>query len=237
MTEATRSALPGYYAFVRREIEPLLPARADHVLEVGCGQGGTLAWLRDRGIAARTTGIELDPTSAAAARTCVDHLIEGDAEAAIDSLPAGSLDLVLCLDVLVHLVDPGRAMARLTRALRPGGNVIISVPNVRHYSVAFPLLWSGRWQYQEAGILDRTHLRFFTRDGAGALLTGAGLELAGGIDTGLEVTRKRELWKPLLARSAWRDLGVFQFVLRGCKPAAARTQSMPLLAPVLDAAL
>jgi len=237
MSDATRSSLPGYYAFVRREIEPLLPARADHALEVGCGQGGTLAWLKDRGIAARTTGIELDATSAAAARRYVDQLIEGDAEAAIDSLPTGSLDLVLCLDVLEHLVDPWKAMARLSRALRPGGTVIISVPNVRHYSVAFPLLWSGRWQYEEAGILDRTHLRFFTRDGAAALLTGAGLEPDGGIDTGLEVRRKRELWKPLLARSAWRDLGVFQFVMRGRKPAAADMQSLPLLAPALGAAL
>jgi SAM-dependent methyltransferase len=236
MSDASRSSLPGYYTFVRREIESLLPARADHVLEVGCGQGGTLAWLKDAGIAARTTGIELDADSAAAARGRVDHLIEGDAEAAIDSLPAGSLDLVLCLDVLEHLVDPWRAMSQLTRALRPGGSVIISVPNVRHYSVALPLLWSGRWQYAEAGILDRTHLRFFTRAGARALLTGAGLEAAGGIDTGLEVTRKRELWKPLLERSAWRDLGVFQFVMRGCKPAAAQEQAAPVLAPAWGAA-
>jgi len=236
MSDPTRSSAPGYYSFVRREIEPLLPSRADHALEVGCGQGGTLAWLKDSGIAGRTTGIELDAASAAAARRYVDHLIEGDAEAAIDSLPAESLDLVLCLDVLEHLVDPWRAMARLTRALRPGGSVIISVPNVRHYSVALPLLWSGRWQYEHAGILDRTHLRFFTRASARALLSGAGLECAGGIDTGLEVTRKRELWKPLLARSAWRDLGVFQFVMRGRKPVAAATRGAPVLAPALGAA-
>jgi SAM-dependent methyltransferase len=225
--------MAGYYTFVRREIGPLLPARADHVLEVGCGQGGTLAWLKDAGIAARTTGIELDAASAAVARTRVDHLIEGDAEAAIDEMPSGSIDLVLCLDVLEHLVDPWRAMARLTRALRPGGTVIISVPNVRHFSVAFPLLWSGRWEYEQAGILDRTHLRFFTRAGARALLAGAGLEAAGGIDTGLEMTRKRELWKPLLASSPFRDLGVFQFVMRGRKPVAARTQVVPQMTAAL----
>jgi SAM-dependent methyltransferase len=234
MTDANESTnpLPGYYAFVRREIQPLLPARADHALDVGCGQGGTLAWLKFSGIAARTTGIELDAAAAAIARSRVDRLIQGDAEAAFDALPAGSFDLVLCLDVLEHLVDPWRAMAKLTRALRPGGSVIISVPNVRHYSVALPLLWSGRWQYEEAGILDRTHLRFFTRASARGLLTGAGLELAGGIDTGLEPTRRRELWKPLLARSAWRDLGVFQFVLRGRKPVAPvpRAVSVPVTA-------
>jgi SAM-dependent methyltransferase len=221
MNEPTRLAQPDYYAHVRREIAPLLPRRAEHVLEVGCGKASTLAWLKAAGIAVRTTGIELDPVAAAVARTRVDHLVEGDAEAALDALPPGSLDLVLCLDVLEHLVDPWRAMGRLSRALRPGGSVILSVPNIRHYSVTLPLLFSGRWQYQDAGILDRTHLRFFTRAGAAALISTAGLEPAGGIDTGIEVTRRRELWKALLARTPWRDLGVFQFVMRGRKPLQA----------------
>jgi len=227
MNEFSPNAQPGYYAFVRREIQPLLPVRADHVLEVGCGQGGTLAWLKDSGIAKRTTGIEIDAAAAAVARTRVDHVVEGDADAAIDALPAGELDLVLCLDVLEHLVDPWRTMERLARVLRPGGSVILSVPNIRHYSVSLPLVWSGRWQYEEAGILDRTHLRFFTRAGAGALISGAGLETAGHIDTGLEPTRRRELWKPLLARTPWRDLGVFQFVMCGRKPALAAAACAP----------
>jgi SAM-dependent methyltransferase len=236
MSDDVRGSMPGYYGFVRREIAPLLPARAEHVLEVGCGQGGTLAWLKDQGLAARTTGIELDAPSAAVARRQVDHVIEGDAGTALDNLPAASVDLVLCLDVLEHLVDPWRAMARLTRALRPGGHVIISVPNIRHYSVTLPLLWSGRWQYEDAGILDRTHLRFFTRAGARALIAGAGLDSAGGIDTGLAPTRRRELWKPLVARTPWRDLAVFQFVMRGYKPLPTETRAVPVLAPSLGAA-
>jgi SAM-dependent methyltransferase len=234
MNDRSLDAQAGYYAFVRREIQPLLPFRAARVLEVGCGQAGTLAWLKDSGIAAHTMGIELDPAAAALARPRVDRLIEGDAEAAIDGLPAGSLDLVLCLDVLEHLVDPWRAMAQLARALRPGGSVILSVPNIRHYSVSLPLLCSGRWQYEEAGILDRTHLRFFTRAGAAALISGAGLEADGHIDTGLEVRRRRELWKPLLARTPWRDLGVFQFVMRGRKPVRAASPATAHVAPGLQ---
>ena len=103
--------------------------------------------------------------------------------------------------------------------------------------VTLPLLWSGRWQYEDAGILDRTHLRFFSRAGASALIAEAGLEPAGGIDTGLEPTRRRELWKPLLARTRWRDLGVFQFVLAGRKPdVSPATQALPTLAPAFGAA-
>jgi SAM-dependent methyltransferase len=234
MSELSASTQPGYYAFVRREIRPLLPPRADRVLEIGCGQGGTLAWLKSSGIARRTTGIEIDAAAAVLARQRVDSVIEGDADPALDALPAGAFDLVLCLDVLEHLVDPWRTMARVTRVLRPGGAVILSVPNVRHYSVTLPLLWSGRWQYEEAGILDRTHLRFFTRTAAAALIRGAGLDPAGQLDTGLEVTRRRELWKPLLARTPWRDLGVFQFVMRGCKPAAASAPALACTAGILQ---
>lgn len=220
-------AKPDYHAFVRRDIAPLLPPRAEQVLDVGCSQGGTLAWLRASGIAGRTTGIEIDPVAAQIARERVDCLIEGDVDAALGTLDSASFDLVLCLDVLEHLVDPWRTAARLGRMIRPGGTLIVSVPNVRHHSVALPLLWSGRWQYEDEGILDRTHLRFFTRASAAALLTGAGLEPAGHVDKGLEVTRRRDLWKPLLARTAWRDLGVFQFVISGRKPAAATAAASP----------
>ncbi len=232
-------AKPEYHAFIRRDIAPLLPARAEDVLDVGCSQGGTLAWLQGSGVAGRTTGIEIDPAAARIARGRVDRLIEGDVDAALGTLDSASFDLVLCLDVLEHLVDPWRTAARLGRMIRPGGTLIVSVPNVRHHSVALPLLWSGRWQYEDEGILDRTHLRFFTRTGAAALLTGAGLEPAGRVDKGMEVTRRRELWKPLLARTRWRDLGVFQFVISGRKPVAAAAATAPARAAaplVLEAA-
>jgi SAM-dependent methyltransferase len=221
MTEHPAVFAPDYFGFVRREIAPLLPDRAEQALEVGCGRGGTLAWLKRSGIAVRITGIERDPGAAAVARARVDRLIEGDAEAALARLVPASLDLVLCLDVLEHLVDPWRAMGYIAKALRPGGSVVLSVPNIRHYSVSLPLVCRGRWQYEEAGILDRTHLRFFTRRGAADLIAGAGLVSDGQLDTGLQAGRRRELWKPLLARTPLRDLAVFQFLLRGRKPTPA----------------
>jgi 2-polyprenyl-3-methyl-5-hydroxy-6-metoxy-1,4-benzoquinol methylase len=164
-----------YYAFVRKDIAPLLPRGAGRVLEVGCGGGGTLAWLKESGHAEWTAGIELSPEAAQVARTRVDQVYCGDLNEFLGDFPAGSLDLILCLDVLEHLVDPWAVMARLQALLRPGGKLIASLPNVRHRSVVLPLLLHGKWEYREAGIMDRTHLRFFSRQGIAAMLRQAGL--------------------------------------------------------------
>lgn len=87
----------------------------------------------------------------------------------------GPFDTILALDVLEHLVDPWATVARLHRMLKRGGCLIVSVPNVRYFSVSLGLLVCNRWAYQEQGILDRTHLRFFVRDTAIALAGSSGL--------------------------------------------------------------
>ena len=209
-----------YFSFVRRDIAPLLPADCGRVLELGCGGGGTLAWLKSAGRAAHTTGVELCAGPAAAARTRVDRVIEGDLDEALETLPREAFDLVLCLDVLEHLVDPWDAVRRARNLLRPGGSLVVSLPNVRHHSVVLPLLFKGSWRYRDAGIMDRTHLRFFSRDGARELLTQGGLRLAASIDSGIQRTRRRDAWKGLLSLTPLRDLAVFQFLLRAERPLA-----------------
>lgn len=220
-----------YFAHVRKDIEPLLPERSGSVLELGCGGGATLAWLKATGRARHTTGVELCAQPAAVARERVDRLIEGDLGQVIDQLQRGSFDLVLCLDVLEHLVDPWAEVKRIHALLRPGGTLIVSLPNVRHHSVVLPLLLAGIWRYEDAGIMDRTHLRFFTRAGAHELLTRNGFEIARSLDTGMAPNRMRELWKPLLALTPWRDLGVFQFLLQAKKPLQAAGALLPAALP------
>lgn len=167
-----------YFDHARREIEPLLPAHATHVLEVGCGTGATLQWLKDSGRCAHTTGIEVFAEAAAIARQRVDTLHRGDAEKLVQqAFEPESFDLVLCLDVLEHLVDPWALVMRIQGLLRPGGLLVASIPNVRHVRVVLPLLLAGRWRYEESGILDATHLRFFTRSSALALVTPPGMQL------------------------------------------------------------
>ena len=207
-----------YFSLVRKDIFPLLPKNCGDVIELGCGDGGTLAWLKATGRARHTTGMELCQAPASLARAQVDHVIEGNIELTIKNLDSESYDLVLCLDVLEHLVDPWTVVQELYMLLRPGGSIIISLPNVRNYRVVLPLLFNGTWRYQKYGIMDHTHLRFFAREGAQKILTENGFIIKDSADNGLQPRRKLELWKAVLAKTVLRDLIVFQFLLRAEKP-------------------
>jgi len=168
----------GYYGHARTEIAALFPERAGRVLEVGCGRGATLAWLNQSGCCQHTTGIELFSHAAEAARAVVDRVEAGDAEKLLGAVAReGLFDVVLCLDVLEHLHDPWAFVELIPALLAPRGVLIVSVPNVRHWRVSADLLFRGRWRYADAGVLDRTHLRFFTREGARELVAEPRLKL------------------------------------------------------------
>jgi SAM-dependent methyltransferase len=165
----------GYFHGARTDIEPVLPQRAASVLEIGCGGGGTLRWLRSVRTVEYAMGIELMADAARDAHGAFDDVVVGNIETDEIDLPAERFDLILALDVLEHLVDPWRAVERCHRALKPGGAFIASIPNVANYSVALPLLLRGRWTYADEGLLDRTHLRFFVERTAVDLMTSSGL--------------------------------------------------------------
>jgi len=171
---------PSYFGRARKDIAPLLPSPTGRVLEFGCATGKTLEWLkRDHG-ASETVGVEIEPRIAELARARVDQVLNLDAEQ--QSLPdaLGRFNLILCLDVLEHLRDPWQFLARtVERSLAPGGTVIASVPNVRHAKVIFPLVFGGHWTYTDEGLLDRTHLRFFTRESAISLMSVGDLQVSG----------------------------------------------------------
>ena len=172
-----------YFAYARKEIASLLPlgsgeqGQGARVLEIGCGAGSTLGWLRQTGVASETIGVEIVEAAATQARAFADKVHCLDFER--HDLPAGhgQFDVILCLDVLEHMVDPWKVVDRLvTGYLKPGGTLVASLPNIQHYSVVLPLLFKGKWRYEDEGLLDRTHLRFFTRESAVALLTHASLK-------------------------------------------------------------
>jgi 2-polyprenyl-3-methyl-5-hydroxy-6-metoxy-1,4-benzoquinol methylase len=166
-----------YFANARTEILSWLPRPCGTVLELGCGNGATLKWLKAAGHCHTTCGIELFADAAKQAEQGVDCVLQGDIENIEPIWPAGHFDLILCLDVLEHLVDPWRVLQRLQTLLRPGGRLIASIPNVRNWHALGPLLLAGRWQYGETGILDKTHLRFFTHASSVQLVAGSGLQV------------------------------------------------------------
>jgi 2-polyprenyl-3-methyl-5-hydroxy-6-metoxy-1,4-benzoquinol methylase len=169
----------GYNDQVRDDVIPLIPESAGVVLDVGGGTGATAGHLKRIGRATRVGTVDL--VRAESPDPELDFQLAGnlDDEEFVETVVAeqGPFDTILCLDVLEHLVDPWRVVEQLHERLRPGGVLIVSVPNVRHYRVSGGLLFRGRWQLQDAGICDRTHLRFFVRDTAIELATHSGLVL------------------------------------------------------------
>jgi SAM-dependent methyltransferase len=204
-----------YFSAERPELLVLVPPGRRNVLDCGCGHGRLGAALKARD-ACRVVGIERNARAAAEARTRLDAVYVQDAGA---PLPESGFDCILYGDVLEHLADPWAAVRAHAAALVPGGWVVASVPNVRHFSVAWTLYARGRWAYAPSGILDRTHLRFFTRRDARALLEQAGLR----VDA---VAANREPWnlKTLLVRATLgllvADCLVVQWLLRARQPAA-----------------
>jgi 2-polyprenyl-3-methyl-5-hydroxy-6-metoxy-1,4-benzoquinol methylase len=146
------------------------------VLEVGCATGYFTKALRDRGC--DVVGIELDADAAAAAEKWAERVVVGDLDAGAlwQELEGDKFDAITFGDVLEHLRDPLAALRAAVRHLKPSGIVAISVPNIAHGDVRMALL-QGEFPYHETGLLDRTHVRFFTKSGLGDMIKEAGLVL------------------------------------------------------------
>jgi 2-polyprenyl-3-methyl-5-hydroxy-6-metoxy-1,4-benzoquinol methylase len=154
-----------------------LPATADRICEIGCGTGATLASLKHHYNPSFIAGFDIHEPSVTIARGRLDRAEVIDIEA--KPLPdyIEDMDLFLCLDVLEHLRDPWAVVKALHARLRIGGSVVASIPNIQHYSVSAPLLFAAKWELADAGLLDRTHLRFFVRKSAIELMTSSGLRI------------------------------------------------------------
>jgi len=145
--------------------------RGRRVLDVAAADGFLSELLTKQGWV--VTAIERDPEQAARARGKCKEVVMADLERPLPEL-GGPFDAIVCGDILEHLTDPLPVLMALNRSLTPGGTVIVSVPNVAHLWVRLSLLL-GRWNYADRGILDRTHLRFFTRRSFREFLAQAGL--------------------------------------------------------------
>lgn len=151
----------GYYQGARDEMVRFMPADATTVLEIGCGEGNFGYRLKERG-ARDVWGVELAKPAAERAQRVLDRVLVGDIANLIDQLPADYFDLVVCNDVLEHMVDPFTVLDKLKSKISRRGVVVSSIPNIRYYPVVYALLVHKAWEYEESGILDRSHLRFFT---------------------------------------------------------------------------
>jgi 2-polyprenyl-3-methyl-5-hydroxy-6-metoxy-1,4-benzoquinol methylase len=146
------------------------------VLDVGCGFATTTARIQQLGN--EVTGIDAAADIGEVAGRRLGRVVQADLQdfdAVTRTLGDARFDAVIFADVLEHLAWPVSTLLRYLAWLEDGGSVLVSLPNVGLWSVRFAHL-AGRWEYGETGVLDRTHLRFFTRKSARWLLEEAGLE-------------------------------------------------------------
>lgn len=147
------------------------------VLDVGCSTGFLGEYLiREKGC--RVDGIESDEEMAEVAARRLTSLVKGDVEdtGLWSGLNGRKYDAIIAGDIIEHLKDPVGFLKRLAGYLSSGGRIILSLPNIAHFRIRLKLL-TGKFEYEEAGIMDSTHLRFFTYDTARRLIRGAGYDI------------------------------------------------------------
>jgi 2-polyprenyl-3-methyl-5-hydroxy-6-metoxy-1,4-benzoquinol methylase len=157
--------IAAYYAAERPELlaflRPLGPFAT--ALDVGCAAGMFGASLLREGIVAVCDGIEPNFAAARHAEARLRRVWMGSLESVAAEVPWTHYELLILADVLEHLADPWAALRLLQGRSAAGSRLLLSVPNVRHYKVSLPLLFKGEFRYTDSGIMDRTHLHFFTR--------------------------------------------------------------------------
>jgi methionine biosynthesis protein MetW len=203
----------------RPDVAALVPAGVTRVLDLGCSSGALGEALKRRE-GCEVVGVEADADRAERAAQRLDRVVHDDLDGFAGAgwrAELGRFDCLVAADVLEHLRDPWQVLASAVELLDTGGSAVVSLPNVRYWDTFRHLLLRGTWPRYEEGIFDRTHLRWFTRGDAVALLEGAGLA----VERVDPIYRLRPSdWRTRragerLARGPLKEFLAFQYVLRG----------------------
>jgi GT2 family glycosyltransferase/predicted SAM-dependent methyltransferase len=206
-----------YSQHIRYELIDLIEAPLDaplRILEVGCACGGTLLGIKSMYKNSKLHGIELNKNSGRIA-SLIAEMLDADVEKDDLSYPEEYFDYIICADVLEHMSDPWAALKNLRKHLKSSGKILISLPNIMHYSVISKLVM-GTWGYEEAGILDKTHLRFFTFNEIQkmAITTGFEVKKIGG--TTLPATEETKILVEQLALMGQKEIkdqfNIYQYI-------------------------
>ncbi|MDB6087202.1 MAG: hypothetical protein JWN43_5083 [Gammaproteobacteria bacterium] len=205
----------------RSEVASLLPAQYHTVLEIGCSKGGFKASLKPT---VEVWGVEPDEAAARQASGRGYKMLTGRYEEVCDQCPDRYFDVVICNDVIEHMADPDTFLADIKRKLKKHGHLVGSIPNVRHFGNLFRLLIHKDWKYEDQGILDRTHLRFFTEKSLHRTFSRSGyvVDELRGINSDFDRPKKpRQVVRNalvmliiLLSLGYFRDIKNFQFGFR-----------------------
>lgn len=209
-----------YFSSIRNDLINLIPdfSKECNILEIGCGTGATLKKLKDIGIASRVTGIELYPLDQNHYELLDSFFLENIENMKFPPTMQDAFDIILLGDILEHLIDPWTTLCKIKNLLKKNGRIIMSIPNIRHYSAIKSILLDGDFKYSQDGIFDQTHLRFFTKKNIVELITGASLEierLTSQFDQ--ENFKCKRYWLNRLTLGIFHDFFVFQYLIVAIK--------------------
>lgn len=159
----------------RTDLLSFIAEDTKRILDVGCADGGLTVALRQSGI--EVVGLEKDETACTKARERLNQVFPADIENFNLPYPKGYFDCILYADVLEHLTEPLTLLKKQRDYLNEDGYVVASVPNIRYYKVIIRLVIGGSWDYSDGGILDKSHIRFFTLVNIIELFDKAGYEI------------------------------------------------------------
>lgn len=163
-----------YFEGAREDFVNELPENLDaRILEIGCGNGNTGALALSMNKCGSYIGVELHEAAALNAKEKISQVIIGDIEKVELSFEDNYFDVLILSEVLEHLVDPWNVLRKLHRYMKPGALILASSPNVSHYRIILMLL-RGEWNLTDDGVMDRTHLRWFTPDSFAEMFESTG---------------------------------------------------------------
>ena len=166
-----------YYGKQRTVLIDMLPAIQGSFLDVGCGTGATLEYLKSKG-ASYVAGVDINKEAIEqASKRNLDYVLVADVEK--DEMPfkEKEFDCIIFADVLEHLFNPWDTLKKISQYLKDDGYILLSIPNIKNYHILWRLIYHDEWSYCDEGILDNTHLRFFTLKEIKKLLDFAGFRI------------------------------------------------------------
>lgn len=165
-----------YYALERPEMLPFFPASGKTMLDIGCGEGAFGKTVMD-GHSAEVWGIDFDQQSIDIARGTLSKVFCGDIFQLLDDIPDNYFDAIYFNDVLEHLVDPYALLELVRQKLTANGVVVASIPNLRYFRVLAQILLKKDFRYEKKGVMDETHMRFFTQKSIDRMFVEAGYKV------------------------------------------------------------
>lgn len=209
---------PLYSTFIRHEIISMIEENQDkniRVLEVGCACGATLLQIKNKYKNAEIFGIEINEKASEIAKCFCDIRAE-NIESIHLSYEEGYFDYIIFADVLEHLYNPNLVIRNMKKYLKKEGKIIASIPNVMHYSVVMNLI-NGNWHYEDSGILDKTHVKFFTLKEIQNMFANEGynIELINGKNIGVteEGYKFIEKIKEISPQSPIEQFSIYQYII------------------------